>query len=247
MKDSLHVCWNKRNVQGSAQTEPAWEKGCLSPPLLCPFQMMALPAAPPLLQALAAHGWSSHPRQRAAGAARLEHREKGNHYPPEQGTRGAWSKCSKTQMPSPCPSPVTKAIVLTLTLRCFSTFYMLFIQFFTPFLQFKTQGHQSESLGTVQSLLWRQVPSTAVAPEVSCPAHWSTRWLPEGASGGRGGGCRETFPSLLRLPESTKSCDTGAEARLEWTVQVTLSHRGDGSCSTAWRMSHHRAVSRENA
>lgn len=149
-------------------------------------------------------------------------------------------------MLSPCPSPVTKATVLTLTLRCFSTFYMLFIQFFTSFLQFKTQGHQSESLGTVQSLLWRQVPSTAVAPE--CPA------LPTEAPAGcqkERRGEEEVAAGKHSLPFSVSQRAPRAgteEQKPGWSGQCrSLSHRGDGSCSTVWRMSHHRAVSLDNA
>lgn len=107
--------------------------------------------------------------------------------------------------------------------------------FFTSFLQFKAQGHQSESRGTVWSLLWRQAPPT----DGGC----------EKKRQGGGVGCRKTSP--LHLPESTKSCSQSRGQAGGDSAGHSLSQRrgrlsfGSSSCtgSRRWKLLCSRARS----
>lgn len=83
------------------QNQPGRRAPLPTPPLPFPDDGFACNPST-LVLALAAHGWSSHPGKGQA-EAKLEHREKGNHYPLQQGTMGAPSKWSKMQSPSPLP------------------------------------------------------------------------------------------------------------------------------------------------
>lgn len=132
---------------------------------------------------------------------------------------------------------------------------MLFIPFLTSFLQFKGQGHQSESLGTytVTPVKAGTEHSSGTRGVLPCPLKHPLVTRRSVRKEDYAAGKHSLSFSISQGP--LRAVQSSVEPRLEWTFQVTCSHSapltevmggcplaapvtpgaGDGSCSAAWQ------------